>query len=132
MPSSRKNTIHVAVGRIQLELPACHSLKAKRKVVRPLVARIRDRFGISAAEVGMHDLWHSALIAVAAVGSTPSQLDGLLQDVMGFIQRSVDGVVASFGVEVLSLGELHQSPAPDREADVDASSIEDDWLREES
>jgi hypothetical protein len=125
-----KGSFHVAVGRLLLELPGCHNLKAKRKVVRPLVMRMRDRYGVSAAEVSHNDVWHSAVIAVAAVGASPSQLTGLLHDVMRFAERSIDGVVVEFGVEVMGLGELHGASADPRE-EVDAEAIENAWLEEE-
>ena len=41
---------------LTLYLPAAHSLKEKRAVVRSLVERMRARLDVSAAEVGAHDL----------------------------------------------------------------------------
>jgi uncharacterized protein YlxP (DUF503 family) len=44
-----------------------HSLKQKRGVVRPIVAELRRRFEVSAAETGSQDLHRRAEIAVAVV-----------------------------------------------------------------
>ena len=44
-----------------------HSLKEKRGVVRPIVAELRRRFGVSAAETGDQDLHRRAEISVAMV-----------------------------------------------------------------
>ena len=46
-----------------------HSLKEKRAVVRPIVAELRRRFDVSAAETGNHDLYRRAEVAVALVAS---------------------------------------------------------------
>ncbi len=46
-----------------------HSLKEKRSVVRPLVAELRRRHDVSAAEVGAQDLHRRASIGVGLVGS---------------------------------------------------------------
>jgi uncharacterized protein YlxP (DUF503 family) len=46
-----------------------HSLKEKRGVVRPIVAELRRRFEVAAAETGGHDLYRRAEIAVAVVAS---------------------------------------------------------------
>jgi uncharacterized protein YlxP (DUF503 family) len=128
----KSGSIHVAVGRIRLDLPGAASLKEKRKVVKPLVQRLRDRFGVSAAEVGHQDVWHSAIVAVAAVGSDASELDGLLHDVMSFTTRNADAVVVDFRVEVLGVGELHlHAPAPREEAVPEAEEIERMWLGED-
>ena len=44
-----------------------HSLKEKRGVVRPIVAELRRRFDVAAAETGDQDLHRRAEIAVALV-----------------------------------------------------------------
>lgn len=44
-----------------------HSLKGKRAVVRPLVAELRRRFAVAAAEAGALDLHRRAVIGVAVV-----------------------------------------------------------------
>ncbi len=46
-----------------------HSLKQKRSVVRPVVAELRRRLEVSAAEAGDHDLHRRAAIGVSLVGS---------------------------------------------------------------
>jgi len=128
----KSGSIRVAIGRIRLDLPGATSLKEKRKVIKPLVQRLRDRFGVSAAEVGHQDVWHSALVAVAAVGSEASELDGLMHDVMRFVARNADAVVVDFGVEVIGIGELHvRTPAEREEATPDVGAIEELWLGED-
>ena len=46
-----------------------HSLKEKRSVVRPIVAELRKRFEVAAAEAGHLDLHRRALIGVAVVAA---------------------------------------------------------------
>lgn len=46
-----------------------HSLKEKRSVVRPIVAELRKRFTVSAAETGALDLHRRASIGVAVVAA---------------------------------------------------------------
>ncbi len=46
-----------------------HSLKQKRGVVRPIVAELRRRFEVSAAETGDQDLHRRAEISVALVAA---------------------------------------------------------------
>jgi hypothetical protein len=47
-----------------------HSLKEKRAVVRPIVAELRRRFEVAAAETGDHELHRRAEVAVAVVSSS--------------------------------------------------------------
>jgi uncharacterized protein YlxP (DUF503 family) len=46
-----------------------HSLKEKRGVVRPIVAELRRRFDVSAAETGSQDVYRRTEIAVALVAA---------------------------------------------------------------
>jgi uncharacterized protein YlxP (DUF503 family) len=45
------------------------SLKEKRSVVRPIVAELRRRYAVSAAEAGHLDLHRRALVGVAVVAA---------------------------------------------------------------
>jgi len=127
----RQGTIQVAVGRIRLDLPGCKSLKEKRSVIRPMVKRLRDRFGVSAAEVGLGDVWQSSVIAVAAVGGDAAELDSLLGGVMAFVRRSADAVVVDFGIEIIGVGEILPATGDGRGDVEGVSSIERAWLEED-
>jgi len=52
---------------LDLLLGDVHSLKEKRAVVRPVVAELRRRFEVAAAEAGALDLHRRALVGVAVV-----------------------------------------------------------------
>lgn len=54
---------------LDLLLGDVHSLKEKRAVVRPIVAELRRRFSVAAAEVGDLDLYRRAEIGLAVVAA---------------------------------------------------------------
>ena len=55
-----------------------HSLKGKRAVVRPIVAELRRRFAVAAAEVGDHDLHRRVQVGVATVAADGRQVADVL------------------------------------------------------
>jgi uncharacterized protein YlxP (DUF503 family) len=55
-----------------------HSLKGKRAVVRPIVAELRRRFAVSAAEVGDLDLHRRVQVGVATVAGDAGQVTDVL------------------------------------------------------
>lgn len=55
-----------------------HSVKQKRSVVRPVVAELQRRFGVSAAETGSVELHRRAAIGLAAVSVDPGHVVDLL------------------------------------------------------
>ena len=68
------------VGALELDvlLGDVHSLKEKRSAVRPVIAELRRRFEVSAAEAGHLDLHRRALIGVAAVAPDAEHVRDLL------------------------------------------------------
>src|SRR5690242_6874369 len=59
------------VGSLELDLLLgdVRSLKQKRSVVRPIVAELHRKYGVSAAEAGHLDLHRRALVGVAVVAA---------------------------------------------------------------
>lgn len=78
----------VGISVFELHLPVARSLKDKRRVVKSLVERIHQRFRVSIAETGFHDLHQRAEIALAAVVSGG-------EDEMGRLMNAVRDLVES-------------------------------------
>ena len=72
---------------VDLLLGDVHSLKEKRSLVRPIVAELRRRFEVSAAETGSLDLHRRCELGVAVVASAHAHvvevLDGCERLVAG-------------------------------------------------
>jgi uncharacterized protein YlxP (DUF503 family) len=68
------------VGVLELDvlLGDVHSLKEKRSVVRPVVAELRRKFAVSAAEAGHLDLHRRAMVGVSCVAVDPGHVTELL------------------------------------------------------
>ena len=81
----------IAITTWELHLPACHSLKEKRGVLKPLTAGLRRTLNVSVAEIDHQDLWQRAEIACAAVGSARTVVDETLRAADRMIEEA-DGV----------------------------------------
>jgi len=77
------------IGSIEFDLLLgdVHSLKEKRSVVRPIVAELRRRFEVTAAETGSLDLHRRAEIGVAVVAVDAAHC----RDVLDECERLVAG-----------------------------------------
>ncbi len=64
----------------ELHLAACHSLKDKRHVLKSLKDRLHQRFNVSAAETGHHDLWQRAEISVCVVSTDRRHAEEVLRE----------------------------------------------------
>lgn len=91
----------VGVCTLQLELPAAHSLKDKRRIIQSLIGRIRNEFNVSVAEVDHQELWQSATLGMACVCNDPSYAHGLLTRAVQWVEQSrLDVVLADFQIEI--------------------------------
>jgi uncharacterized protein YlxP (DUF503 family) len=68
----------VGLCTIKLSIPAARSLKDKRAIIKPILARLRRDFNVSVAEVEDNDAWHSATLAMACVSGDAAYAHGLL------------------------------------------------------
>ncbi len=92
------------VGLLTLEvyIPGITSLKEKRGIVKPLVARIRHDFNVSVAEVDDHDQLGHTVLAVAAVSASKDYVYGLLQQVAESVARwRLDAELVDYTIELL-------------------------------
>ncbi len=89
----------VGVCTLTLHIPQSQSLKDKRAVIRSILARLRSRFNVSAAEVGRRNAHQVAVLAVAAVGENGAPLDALLQEVVRFVASDHEAELAHVEIE---------------------------------
>jgi uncharacterized protein len=61
--------VHAVAYEVQIRIPAAHSLKDRRQVVRSILGVVRERFHVSVAEVGGQDTWQRASLGFAVVAS---------------------------------------------------------------
>ena len=73
-------SLHAAALTIRLHINESQSLKAKRAVLRPLLARL-EKLHLSVAEVGNQDSWQVATIAVAVVAADAGRLTEVVETV---------------------------------------------------
>ena len=85
----------IGVLQLDLRLHGPQSLKQKRSVIQKVLARCRNRFPASCAEVGHHELWQRALLGFAVVSSSE-------QVVAPILTRIEDEVLASGELDLVN------------------------------
>ncbi|MDH5508714.1 MAG: DUF503 domain-containing protein [Anaerolineae bacterium] len=77
----------VGVLELHLHIPGCASLKEKRRRLKPLLARLRREFNVSAAEVDHLDVWQDAAVLCAWVSNDHAHLQRSLQSIVGWVEK---------------------------------------------
>jgi uncharacterized protein YlxP (DUF503 family) len=73
---------------VRLHLPASESLKDKRQVVKSLIARLGNQFGVAVAEIGELNTWQIAELGVSCVSNQAGQVDRVLDSVLKYIEET--------------------------------------------
>jgi len=77
---------HVGLLTVELYIGGCRSLKEKRQLVQSLIARLRNDFNLSIAEIDHHDLHQRACLAIACVANHTSFVNSVLDTVLERIE----------------------------------------------
>lgn len=97
--------MHVGVCRFTLLAPASHSLKEKRVVLRRAKDRVREKLGVTMAEVAGQDTWQRSDLAFAVVSGERDHAQGGCEAVLRQV-AGVDGAqIAAARIEVLAFGD---------------------------
>jgi len=93
----------VGVGYIVFRIHQCRSLKEKRKVVKAIVARLRNHFNASVAEVGDNDIYQRAVVGVSLVGSDRRLINAKLDKLFNFAEALGLAELIDTQMEIISL-----------------------------
>jgi uncharacterized protein YlxP (DUF503 family) len=95
----------VVVGTLKLSLyiQNNHSLKEKRKVVKSVVARVRNKFNVSVAEVGSNDKWQMIELGISAVGNDRRFVNSSLDTILSFLESLYLGEIVDSSIEILNI-----------------------------
>lgn len=92
----------IGVATIELHIPMNGSLKGKRSVIKPLMARLRSEYNVSVAEVDHQDNLRSAVIGVACVSPDKDYAHGLLMKVVESVEHwRFDAELVDYEIELI-------------------------------
>ncbi|HNO78648.1 MAG TPA: DUF503 domain-containing protein [Phycisphaerae bacterium] len=86
---------------LELVIYEAQSLKDKRRVVKSLKERIRNRFNVSVSEVEHQELRQRAGLAVAMVSNDAKLVHGCFDQIVGMVERDSVASLLSFEKEIL-------------------------------
>ncbi|HUS13444.1 MAG TPA: DUF503 domain-containing protein [Chloroflexia bacterium] len=92
----------VGTMRVELSLPENGTLKDKRHVVKSLLARVRNKFQVAAAEIEDNDDLESAVLGVVCVSNSAPHANEILQHAINFIESNVlQGTLEDYQIEIV-------------------------------
>ena len=83
----------IAAMTIRLHAPWVHSLKEKRMIVKSLIAKLQNKYHVSAAEIDEQDTHQIIVIGVAAIVPHNAMADSLMDDISLFIEQNTEAEI---------------------------------------
>ncbi|MFH1860427.1 MAG: DUF503 domain-containing protein [bacterium] len=79
------------IGTVTIEfyIPQSHSLKDKRRVLKSIIARIRNKFNVSVAEIDFTELWGKALVGIACVSNDTRYANQVLSQIINMVENEI-------------------------------------------
>ena len=83
----------IATITFKLHAPWVHSLKEKRMIVQSILAKLQNRFHVSAAEIDEQDTHQIIMIGVAAIVPHNAQADSLMESISRFVEENCEAEI---------------------------------------
>ena len=92
--------MNIAAMIFRLRAPWVHSLKEKRMIVKSLIARLQNKFHVSAAEIDEQDTHQIIVIGVAAVVPHSAMADSLMDEILQFVEDNTEAEILDESREI--------------------------------
>ena len=83
----------IATITFRLRAPWVHSLKEKRMIVKSLIAKLQNRYHVSAAEIDEQDTHQIIAIGVAAIVPHNAMANSLMADISLFVEENTEAEI---------------------------------------
>ena len=85
--------MRIAVMTFRLHAPWVHSLKEKRMIVKSIIAKLQNKFHVSAAEIDEQDVHQIIVIGVASVVPHNAMADSLMEKMFLFVEENTEAEI---------------------------------------
>ena len=93
----------VGIGKITVRIHDCRSLKAKRKVVKGIISRVRNNFNASVAEVGSNDVHQRAEIGFSLAGNDRKLVNAKIDKIFNLVEELGLAEITDTDMELINL-----------------------------
>lgn len=91
----------IASSQLDLLFPESQSLKQKRYLLKSLIARVREKFNVSIAEIDHNDLWQRSLLGVVIVSNDAGYAHTVLSKVVDYVEQDGRIHLLDYSFEIL-------------------------------
>jgi len=91
------------IGVMTFKLYDCQSLKGKRKVIKSIIAKIRNNFNSSVAETAYNDVYDKAQIGFTLAGNDRRVINSKIDKIFNFAEDLGTAQLIDTDMEIINL-----------------------------
>ncbi|MBI5683146.1 MAG: DUF503 domain-containing protein [Deltaproteobacteria bacterium] len=92
----------IGICQIDLLMHNTKSLKDKRKILKGIIEKTKNRFNVSIAEVGDNDVWQRSQIGFCVVGNDACHINSSLDKTIDFIDSLHLAEIIDHRIEIIN------------------------------
>ncbi|MGD8591630.1 MAG: DUF503 domain-containing protein [Gammaproteobacteria bacterium] len=96
----REQNAYILFMSIELMVSASNSLKSKRRVIKSITERLRNKFNVSVAEMDYMDLWQRSLIGLTMVSNDKRLITRSADAIENFVREFHEVALLDITVEI--------------------------------
>ncbi|MFC2157208.1 DUF503 domain-containing protein [Acidobacteriota bacterium] len=78
---------------LEIHLPYSHSLKDKRKRLKSLQDRLRNKYNVAFAELEFQDKWQRAKLGIVTLNAQKKIVESLLNKILRDAEENIEGEI---------------------------------------
>lgn len=94
--------MHIGVCIVDLSIAGSQSLKEKRRVIKSVKDRVRNKFNVSIAEIGNLDRHQLGTLGIASISNSNRQVNRVLSKVIDFIDKMRITEIAHYEIQMIT------------------------------
>ena len=98
--NKRQENAYILLMSIELMISDSNSLKTKRRVVKSIIDRLRNKFNLSVAEIDYLDLWQRSLIGITMISNDKQMISRTTHAIENFVREFYEVQLLDINVEV--------------------------------
>ena len=96
----REKSAYILYMSVELMVSASNSLKTKRRVIKRITERLRNKFNVSVAEMDYTNLWQRSLIGLTMVSNDKQLINRSANAIENFLREFHEIALLDISVEV--------------------------------
>ncbi len=85
--------MRIAIIIFRLHAPWVHSLKEKRMIVKSLIAKLQNKFHVSAAEIDEQEMHQIIVIGAAIIVPYNAFADSIMNEISTFVEENCEAEI---------------------------------------